>query len=76
VELLNDGISIPWDAWSVPNSLREVEREINFVLDASDPSGEATPEYTLDLSRTRVAGSALEDDAEATATASLAQPTA
>lgn len=27
VDLLNDGISSGWDAWSVPNSLREVERE-------------------------------------------------
>ena len=64
VELLNDGVSTPWDAWSVPNSLREVEREINFLLDASDPNRDAAPEYALDRSHGRVDGSALEDDAE------------
>ncbi len=53
VELLNDGVSRSWDAWSVPNSLREVEREVNFLLDATDPNRDAAPEYELDRGSTR-----------------------
>ncbi len=63
VELLNDGVSRAWDAWSVPNSLREVEREVNFLLDESDPNRDAAPEYVLDRSNVGVPSSAFEDDA-------------
>ncbi len=62
VELLNDGVSRLWDAWSVPNSLREVEREVNFLLDVTDPNRDAAPEYTLDGSSASAPSSALEDD--------------
>lgn len=42
--LLNDGLSMPWNRWSAPNSLRDVEREINFLLDPVDENlGGAAP---------------------------------
>jgi len=69
VELLNDGVSRAWDAWSVPNSLREVEREVNFLLDESDPNRDAAPEYVLDRSNAAVPSSAFEDDAADVGTA-------
>ena len=62
VELLDDGVSRTWNPWSVPNSLREVEREVNFLLDVSDPNRHDAPNYVLDTSDAPVAGSALEDD--------------
>jgi hypothetical protein len=62
VELLNDGVSQAWDAWSVPNSLREVEREVNFLLDVNDPGRDQAPDYVLDSAHAPVPGSALEDD--------------
>ncbi len=74
VELLNDGVSRAWDAWSVPNSLREVEREVNFLLDESDPNRDAAPEYVLDRSNAGVPGSAFEDDAPESVAESAAGP--
>jgi hypothetical protein len=62
VELLNDGVSHAWDAWSVPNSLREVEREVNFLLDVTDPNRDSAPDYVLERANATVPASAFEDD--------------
>ena len=62
VELLNDGVSHPWDAWSAPNSLREVEREVNFLLDVTDPNRDSAPDYVLQTVNAPVPSSAFEDD--------------
>jgi hypothetical protein len=62
VELLNDGVSHAWDAWSVPNSLREVEREVNFLLDVTDPNRHSAPDYVLEAASAPVPSSAFEDD--------------
>jgi hypothetical protein len=62
VELLNDGVSHAWDAWSVPNSLREVEREVNFLLDVTDPNRDSAPDYVLETVNAPVPSSAFEDD--------------
>ena len=62
VELLNDGVSHAWDAWSVPNSLREVEREVNFLLDVTDPNRDSAPDFVLETANAPVPSSAFEDD--------------
>ena len=43
--LLNDGLVIGWNAWSAPNSLRDVEREVNLLLDRNDASMEGPPGF-------------------------------
>jgi hypothetical protein len=60
--LLNDGLSEAWDEWSVPNSLREVEREINFQLDDFLPINDTEPTYLLNSSSPSAPTSALEDE--------------
>ena len=62
VELLNDGVSRAWDAWSVPNSLREVEREVNFLLDVTDSNRDSAPDYVQATANAPVPSSAFEDD--------------
>jgi hypothetical protein len=62
VGMLDDGVSCPWNRWSVPNSLREVEREVNFLLDASNPNRDSDPPYELARTNSPVPTSAFEDD--------------
>jgi hypothetical protein len=45
--LLDDGLSVRWNEWSAPNSLRDVEREINLQLDRNDASMEHAPSFSL-----------------------------
>ncbi len=45
--LLNDGLSVPWNRWSAPNSLRDVEPEINLQLDRNDASLDSAPGFAL-----------------------------
>ncbi|MCL1597667.1 MAG: hypothetical protein M3094_00675, partial [Actinomycetia bacterium] len=37
----------PWTEWTCPNSLRETEAPVNFIIDPDDPSLEAAPAFRL-----------------------------
>jgi hypothetical protein len=43
ISLLDDGLSRAWNPWSAPNSLRDVEREINLMFDETDASHDTAP---------------------------------
>jgi hypothetical protein len=45
ISLLDDGLSRAWNAWSAPNSLRDVEREINLIFDEADASHDTAPTF-------------------------------
>ena len=45
--LLDDGLKAGWTLWSAPNSLRDVEREINLLMDVATIPADAADEVEL-----------------------------
>ncbi|MGD9933833.1 MAG: DISARM system helicase DrmA [Dehalococcoidia bacterium] len=45
VPLLQEPAGGPWDRWSAPTSLREVEASVNLIIDEVDPSLGAAPGF-------------------------------
>jgi len=45
IALLQTPGAAGWTTWTCPTSMREVEAEINFVLDERDPSADAAPGF-------------------------------
>ena len=45
IALLQTPGAAGWTTWTCPTSMREMEAEINFVLDERDPSADAAPGF-------------------------------
>jgi len=62
--LLQEPTQSAWTTWSCPTSLREVEANVNLIIDERDPSVDHLPAFGAPMKPKGTAGSAGDDVAD------------
>jgi hypothetical protein len=64
IPLLNEPSAAEWSIWTCPTSMREVEPNVNFIMDDRDASLENAPPFTRAAQRGAAAMLTLEDETD------------